>query len=145
MKYAEEVAIIGYTIAIVFTATSIQPEFLYPEQEAKNEIVMKYSSSPCVYFDNNFVAPITTDMLQLSLYDDVFVTNDASSEALINYLDLHRENEFVIVYVDDGTNPTWSSQYNEEETIQAFERETGYQDAEEIYEGAWLLRKGTDR
>ena len=81
-------------------------------------------------------------MLQLIQYKDVFVANDASSEKLHAYLANHSENEYVIVYIDNGTSEIWSSRYDENEVLKSFEAATGYANAQELYEGAWLLAIG---
>ena len=142
LQYGEEIAAIAVVAIMVVTAIQVPPDFLYPEQKSMNALASKYGESPCVYFDDNYVAPITNDMLQLIQYKDVFVANDASSEKLLTYLANHSENEYVVVYIDNGTSEIWSSRYDENEVLQSFEAATGYADAQELYEGAWLLTIG---
>ena len=142
LQYGEEIAAIAVIAIMAATAIQVQPDFLYPEQKSMNALASKYGDSPCVYFDDNYVAPITNDMLQLIQYKDVFVTNDASSEKLHTYLANHSENEYVVVYIDNGTSEIWSSRYDENEVLQSFEAATGYENAQELYEGAWLLTNG---
>lgn len=142
IQYGEEVAAFSLVVIMVATAIRVQPDFLYPEQKTMNALASKYGDSPCVYFDDNYVAPITNDMLQLIHYKDVFIANDASSDKLHAYLENHSENESVIVYVDNGISEIWSSRYDEKEVLQSFEVATGYENAQELYEGAWLLTSG---
>lgn len=141
LRYLQEAAIAAMVAVSVFGAIRVQPEYLYPEQANMNALAAKFSKSPCVYFDNNFIAPITEDMLQLMQYEDVFVTNDADSKELAKYLEQHTENDTVVVYIDDGDNPEWSSRYQADEMLQSFEEETDYGNAEVLYDGAWLLTK----
>ncbi len=126
--------------AFLFSLRTV-PDYLYPEQLEYTASVKPYGEAPCVYL-TEYYAGITQDMLQLELFDDVYVTADPCSRGLAEYLDAAETDEFV-VYID--VDSFWGSGYNSAEMLETLSAETGCTVSEHLYQYAlsdtYLLRR----
>lgn len=110
------------------------PDYLYPEHAEYTAVAESYSASPCVYFMDNapgHLGPITQDILQLRLFEDVFVTKDSFSDELADYIDRHGSNDSLVVYI--SWHEEWGSGYKPEDIISLICDNTDYSSAERLY------------
>ena len=105
------------------------PDYLFKEENDYSEITDKYTSLPCVYFDDNYFAPITADITQLLKFDEFLVVNDSNSEKLKDYLSSSDE---YITFIDNSWY--WSGGVYYELVRWRFEEDTGYSESEPVYE-----------
>lgn len=107
--------------AALFAARSTAPDYLYDEYSDYDAMLAPYASTPCVYFNDNYRAPLTYDLLQLMIFDDFIVVNDADSPALSEYLG---ESGEAVVFIDNSAY--WSSGYVNEDILAGLEAGPGY-------------------
>ena len=81
-------------------------------------------------------------MLQLMVFDEVFVTGDPASEALESYLK-QKDCEELVVYID--IDSMWGSGFVPNVMLGDLKEATGYAQAEHLYQYAlsdtYLLRR----
>lgn len=126
--------ILSFSVALILSLSALcvyKPDYLYLNYRKYDALCSENSIYPCVYFNDNYNAPITQDMLQLMYYDEVYVSNNTKSEKMLDYIDNHQHNECVIVYVD--VSEEWSSGYDAEKIIDELMSETGYGACEKLY------------
>ena len=111
-------------LAIIFSFIGLNypPEYLCKEQREYNKICKAYSENPCVYINDNYNTAITRDLLQLIYFDDFFVTNNTSSDKLHEYIETHKNNNELVVYVD--IDEFWASGYDSKEIMDEMIRYT---------------------
>ena len=127
-------------LTLVLSLTTV-PEYIYDEHRSYNEAVAAHAEDPCVYL-TGYYAPVTQDMLQLMQFQNVYVTEDTASPGLRRYLTEAGSPECV-VYIDiDGF---WGSGFEPESTLEKLMKESGYTQAEHLYQyalsDAWLMRR----
>jgi hypothetical protein len=115
-------------VLCLWEARCIAPDYLYDEYSDYDEMLQAHSSSPCVYIDNNYFSPITYDMLQLMNFDEFFVTNDTSSDAMLDYIGDAKE---MVVFID--ISKQWSSGYDAKEVVAELEESTGFTKSQSLY------------
>lgn len=138
-KNREHTSFVGVTkrISLVLVSASvvcamlIQPSYVYKEHAAYNEAVRGYSDSPCVYFNDNYNAPLTQDLIQLIEFDEVFVTDSAESPKLSEYLAEKGDHESIVVYID--VSEFWSSGFDSGEVLDKLVENTEYNSYELLY------------
>lgn len=132
-KHARWVTFLVPVLALLMLVKVVQtpPDYLYPEHAQYNELLAAYQDSPCVYFNDNYNAPVTQDALQLVLFEDVYITNDAASEGLLTYVSAHENAENIVVYVD--VDEFWSSNFDAEAVLNEFLENTGYKEYKLLY------------
>ena len=117
------------------------PEYIYDEHRGYNELVAEHAEDPCVYL-TGYYAPVTQDMLQLMQFETVYVTEDPASAGLQRYL-RNADSPECVVYID--VSGFWGSGFDPDEMLPALMRETGYTEAEHLYQYAlsdtYLLRR----
>ena len=67
-------------------------------------------------------------MLQLMNFDEFFVTNDTSSEAMLDYIGDAKE---MVVFID--ISKQWSSGYDAKEIVAELEESTEFTKAQSLY------------
>ena len=91
---------------------------------------------------DDYFAPVTQDLQQLLAFDDLFLTGDADSTALDDYL-AERDSGSCVVFID--TSAYWSSGFDPERTITDLLASTEYTEADPLYENGlsvvYLLTK----
>lgn len=122
------VVLLAALVGILFV---IRPSNLFLEYREYNNIIDGYADVPCIYFDNNFNAPLTNDAPQLIRFEDVFVSNNTNSEAMKNYLNKYGDPDEIIVYID--INDFWSSGYKADEILKELGENTGYKNHEKLF------------
>ena len=84
---------------------------------------------------------MTQDLMELTLFDEVFATNDPDSPALAQYLEVERPAETVVVYVD--TDEYWSSGFDAQQFTTIMIQKYGFTQKELLYayggSEAWKL------
>lgn len=115
----------------LWTVRTYPPDYLYPEHNDYNAAIEPYTNDACVYFNDNRKGAMTQDLIQLLSFDDVFVTDDPASEKLTEYL-ADKDSDNLVVYID--TSKFWSSGFEPEEILPVLEAETGYGNAEVLYQ-----------
>ena len=92
-----------YVIAVfvvVVSAFAQKPDYIYPEKKEYNRIVEEYKKLPCVYMSENLNPTITQDLLQITKFKSVYVTNDFLQRGTENYLKDFGKSNKVILYID---------------------------------------------
>lgn len=107
--------------AALWGARCVPPDYLYDEYSDYDELLMEHSSAPCIYIDDNFSSPLTYDMLQIMIFDDLLVTNDTSSEAMIDYIG---QSDEAVVFIDISKD--WASGYDSQTVLEQLKGSTGF-------------------
>ena len=117
------------------------PDYIYDEHPAYTAAVEAHADAPCLYL-TEYYAGVTQDMLQLMVFDEVYVTGDPASEALETYL-AQKDSGELVVYVD--IDSMWGSGFAPDAMLDELEKATGYTEAEHLYQYAlsdtYLLRR----
>ncbi len=123
----------------LFFALRCTPDYIYEEHRDYNLLLGTCSEAPCVYLTEYF-AGVTQDMLQLMQFDDVYVSGNPESPALLSYLD---GAERCVVYVD--VDSYWGSGFDPLEMMDTLLQETDFSEYQELYRyglsDTFLLRK----
>lgn len=122
------ILVCAITAASILCAKRLPPDNLYTEHDILNELCDAHASSPCVYISNEKFSSPTQDLLQLRHFDSFFVTNDPSSQKMIDYIGDANE---TVLYID--TNKFWSSGYDAESVISEFKESTGMTESRLLY------------
>ena len=140
MRAALVLAVLAVTL---WQAKAVPPEYLYIHYRDYNAAAEAHSAAPCVYLDDGYFAPLTEDVEQLRLFEEVFVAADPASPALLAYLDAHADAEEAVVYID--VSREWSSGFESDEVLPKLLENTVYTGCEPLYvtglSETWLLTK----
>ena len=117
------------TALALWQARCQPPAYLYPEYRDYDALVEQYAEAPCVYFTDNYFAPLTQDVLQLLHFKDFYVTDENGYLDMLDYLE---GSEQFVAYVD--ISEYWSSGYDPEEIIGNIRENTEYTQAELLYQ-----------
>ena len=132
--------LILFAALALWEARCLPPDYLYDEYSDYDALLMQHSNAPCVYFDNNYSSSLTYDMMQIMLFDDIFVTNDTASSAMKDYIG---DSDEVVVFIDISKD--WASGYDSKEILDGLLRNTDFTSAESLYSNGfsdvYLLRK----
>ncbi len=112
------------------TARYNPPQYLYPEYDMYDKLVQQHRYEPCVYLTDDYFPPVTQDLLQLLIFDEVFITGDPDSPALDRYL-AQADAAECVVYVD--VSVFWSSGFDPEQMLPALIASTPYTDWRPLY------------
>ena len=117
------------------------PDYIYDEQPGYTAAVTEHAEAPCLYL-TEYYAGVTQDMLQLMVFDEVFVTDDPASQALESYLK-QKDCEELVVYID--IDSMWGSGFVPDVVLDELEETIGYAKSEHLYQYAlsdtYLLRR----
>jgi len=113
----------------LWEARSAPPLYLYPEYAEYDTLVAQVADEPCVYFTENYFAPMTQDLLQLMYFEDFYVTDEAGCGDIPDYLDGCEE---FVAYID--ISKAWSSGYDAETILRRVAEQTGYDKAQLLYQ-----------
>ncbi len=109
-------------------ARSVPPQYLYPEYARYDEIIAEHDGEPCVYFTDEHFEPMTQDLIQLSAFEDVYVTNKEEYESLLPYVG---DEDSFVAFVD--VSRFWSSGYDPDEIIASVTENTEFTNCELLY------------
>ena len=117
------------------------PDYIYDEHRTYNDIVLAHAEAPCVYVTGYYAAP-TQDMLQLMVFDDVYITENPESRGLKKYL-AERPQDECVVYID--VDSMWGSGFKSDEVLAELLESSDYSGCEHLYRYAlsdtWLLTR----
>lgn len=114
-------ALLILTACALWCARCVPPDYLYDEYSDYDDLLSAHKSAPCVYIDDNYSSPLTYDMLQIMIFDDLLVTNDTSSETMLDYIGDAPE---TVVFIDISKD--WASGYDPETVLEQLQSSTGY-------------------
>lgn len=141
-KYIKWSLPISTAIAII-CVIMCKPQYLFSQSLDYNEKLSSHSDDACIFMTDNHFEPLTFDFQQLLIFDDIFTTDNPSSEKMIDYISSHNSDE-IIVFIDQ--DEFWSSGYNPDEMLPKIEEATGYNLVEQLYfsgfNGVYLLSEG---
>ena len=112
----------------LWEARCVPPDYLYDEYSDYDALLAEHKSAPCIYIDDNFSSPLTYDMLQIMIFDELMVTNDASSEKMLDYIGQSNE---AVVFIDISKD--WASGYDAQEVLEELNRTTGLTSTTPLY------------
>ena len=118
--WIKKAALLAVAVLALWEARCVPPDYLYDEYSDYDLLLSEHKSAPCIYMDDNFSSPLTYDMLQLMIFDDLLVTNDTSSEAMLDYIGPSEE---AVVFVDISKD--WASGYDADTVIKELTDSTG--------------------
>lgn len=124
-----KMALLLITALALWQARSVPPAYLYPEYRDYDALVAQYADEPCVYFTDNYFAPLTQDLLQLIQFEDFYVTDENGCQDMLDYLE---DRETFVAYID--ISEYWSSGYDPETILENIRASTGYTQAELLYQ-----------
>ena len=113
----------------LWQARCAPPEYLYPEYRYYDALVSQHSDAPCVYYNDNRFEAMTQDLLQLLIFDDVYVTDKEHAADILDYVG---ESPEFVAYFD--ISEFWGSGYKPEEIIDIVLSGTDYNNAELLYQ-----------
>ena len=113
----------------LWEARCAPPQYLYPEYVEYDALVEQHADEPCVYFTDDYFAPITQDLLQLMHFENFYVTNDRGCADMLDYLG---GSDSFVAYID--ISEYWSSGYKPEEILALIAGETDYDEAQLLYQ-----------
>lgn len=87
-------------LVVVIAAFAQKPDYIYSEKKEHNRVVEEYKELPCVYMSENLNPTITQDLLQITKFKSVYVTNDFLRSGTKNYLNDFGKSKQVILYID---------------------------------------------
>lgn len=126
---AKKGALLLITALALWEARSAPPMYLYPEYPEYTALAEQHSSSPCVYFTDNYSAPMTQDLLQLMVFDDFYVTDENGVTDMLGYIGSSEE---FVAYID--ISEYWSSGYDAEAIIRKIADSTEFDHAQLLYQ-----------
>lgn len=98
-KYQIPLYFVAFSVVVVM-ALAQQPDYIYPEKKEYNRIAEEYKDLPCVYMSENLNPTITQDLLQITKFKSVFVTNNFLDSKTEDYLKDFGKSNKVILYID---------------------------------------------
>ena len=115
----------------LWEARCAPPDYLYPEHAEYNAILAEHRDDPCVFLAEPEWAfvPMTEDLIQLLTFPEVYVTDERDLAGVRDYVGNHDE---AVVYID--ISEFWSSGYDAEAVLARIAAETGYINAEPLFE-----------
>lgn len=128
-ELVRKAALLCITALALWEARCAPPMYLYPEYAEYDALAEQYAGEPCVYFTDNYFAPITQDLLQLMKFRDFYVTDENLSGDLEGYL---QGSESFVAYID--ISEYWSSGYDPETIINTLAESTAYSRAQLLYQ-----------
>ena len=124
--------------AAVLQVKSTPPKYLYPQAPdyydsyaVYNELAEEHREDPVLYLTDNYSAPVTQDLGQLLVFDDLLITNDPDSPALDRYLEEAGYPEECVVYLD--VSAFWGSGYDPDQMLPALLDSTEYNSWQPLY------------
>lgn len=126
---AKKCALLLITALALWEARSAPPMYLYPEYKEYTALAEQHSDAPCVYFTDNYFAPMTQDLLQLMVFDDFYVTDENGYTDMLDYLGGSKE---FVAYID--ISETWSSGYDPQAILKKIADHTEYDTAQLLYQ-----------
>lgn len=133
---AGRLLVLAVAVCTVLCAKQMPPDNLFTDHVILNEMCDAHSDSPCIYISNEKFAAITQDLVQLRRFNSFFVTDDPSSEKMLEFIGDAKE---AVVYID--TNPFWSSGYDADSVISELKESTGFPKSRLLYT---YTHEGTD-
>lgn len=129
-RFTYKVAI-GTGVLSLVTLIVIKPDYLYLENKAIDQKVEVYcDNSCCIYFDDNYNAPLTSDLIQIMKFDEIYVSNDTGSAKMLRYIE-NKNTENMVVYID--VSEFWSSGYDSGKILDDLIKNTEYNSYTELY------------
>lgn len=122
-------ALLLICVLALWEARCAPPQYLYPEYAEYDALVEQHAGEPCVYFTDDYFAPITQDLLQLMYFENFYVTNDQGYEDMLDYL---AGSDSFVAYID--ISEYWSSGYKPEDILSGIAAETDYDKADLLYQ-----------
>ena len=113
----------------LWEARCAPPDYLYPEYDEYDALAAEHAHEPCVYFTDNYSAPMTQDFLQLIIFDDVYVTDTKSLDGMLDYIG---DSDEAVVYID--ISEFWSSGYDADEVLAGISAASDYDSAALLYQ-----------
>lgn len=126
--WVKKAALIAIAALALWEARCVPPDYLYDEYSDYDLLLSEHKSAPCIYMDDNYSSPLTYDMLQLMIFDELLVTNDTSSEAMLDYIG---QSDEAVVFIDISKD--WASGYDSDEVLAGLTESTGLKVVTPLY------------
>ena len=126
--WIKKAVLLAVAAIALWEARCVPPDYLYDEYSDYDQLLSEHRSAPCIYMDDNFSSPLTYDMLQLLIFDDLLVTNNTSSETMLDYIGSAGE---IVVFIDISKD--WASGYDADEVIKELVNSTGLSSVTPLY------------
>lgn len=125
------VVIIVSLIATAICTAKVTPSYTHREFPQFDAKIEPYLDSPCLYVNDGYSAPITTDILQLAQFQNVFVSNLEDMSLVADYVDTHAASDQLVVYMT--INDFWTKAYDPSEVVSKLKEQFGYTEAVKLY------------
>ncbi|MDO4982019.1 MAG: glycosyltransferase family 39 protein [Eubacteriales bacterium] len=139
-RFIKKGVLLLVTALALWEARCLPPDYLYDEYSDYDALLKPHTGSPCVYFDNNYNSPLTYDMMQIMLFDEIFVTNDTASSAMLDYIG---DADEMVTFIDISKD--WASGYDSKEILDGLMQNTDFTTATQLYSNGfsdvYLLEK----
>ena len=99
------------------------PDNLFESDLQKGRALSTYKHCNCVFFDDNYIAPLAEDILQLLYFDEIYLTGDRPKERIWKHINSSVE-ENLVVFID--IDKFWSSGLNAPEVLDEIINNTNY-------------------
>ena len=101
------------------------------------------SGAACLYLTDDYYSPLTQDLVQLSYFDEFYVSASPESSGTQAYLAACGSPDRVVIFVD--TDEFWSSGFDAQALVEAFRASGGYGTARCLYafglSETWVVEK----
>ena len=129
---------VAVSIACLFIS---KPNNLFSSHAEYNELLRPYSSSPCVYLQDDHFEGLTYDFSQLLIFDEIYATDSPKKAG--EYID---GSDNAVVFVDQDA--FWSSGYDADVLLPQILESSDYDTYSQLYSngfsGVYLISKGAD-
>ena len=99
------------------------PDNLFESDFQKGRTLSRYKHCNCIFFDDNYIAPLVEDILQLLYFDEIFLTGNSPKEGIWKHINSSAE-ENLVVFID--IDNFWSSGFNAPEVLNEIISNTNY-------------------
>lgn len=76
----------------------VEPEHLYRDHKQYNEALTTVEGAPVVYYTDVYHPSITSDVVQMLMFPDAYISKEAVTDGLISYVKEHQASQNMVVF-----------------------------------------------
>lgn len=111
-EWAERFAPYLAVVPLLLSLFIFRPDFIYENQAEYDRLLAGYKDKPCVYMNSGYNSSITQDLMQLMLFENVYISDDADSNEVLEYIG---NDDAAIIFID--VNEFWSSGFSSQDVL----------------------------
>ncbi|MCR5649913.1 MAG: hypothetical protein K6F86_01885 [Lachnospiraceae bacterium] len=117
-------------VLVMVSVVFMKPSYIYWENKERMSTLSSCSSSPCVFITDNRNPSITSELQNLLLFDDIFVTDLESCDGVEKYIESHGANMKTVVFI-----ATYPKKKNDENILNCISDIADYKEKQSLYQG----------